>query len=126
LIEEEDGEDKEEEEVKVERANKRRKQSMDSSSASSSTSSSAVESSSMQERYEATMLLSGVGDAMGYNNGRWEFNHSGAAILQELNTITGGVGVKALNVSGQRWRLSDGENLDFFLRDGLRQNRILI
>jgi hypothetical protein len=28
---------------------------------------------SMEKRYEATMLLAAVGDAMGYKNGHWEF-----------------------------------------------------
>jgi len=69
----------------------------------------------MQERYEATMLLSGVGDALGYNNGRWEFNYSGAAILQELNIMTGGAGVTVLNLSDQRWCLSDGERNEVLL-----------
>lgn len=32
----------------------------------------------MLERYTACMVLAGVGDAMGYRNGRWEFNFSGA------------------------------------------------
>ena len=33
---------------------------------------------SMEERYKAAMVLAGVGDAMGYRNGSWEFNMSGA------------------------------------------------
>lgn len=34
---------------------------------------------SLQERYTACMVLAGVGDAMGYRNGRWEFNMSGTS-----------------------------------------------
>jgi len=29
------------------------------------------------ERYRATMVLAGVGDAMGYRNGAWEFTFDG-------------------------------------------------
>ena len=32
---------------------------------------------SLQDRYRAAMVLAGVGDAMGYRNGSWEFNMSG-------------------------------------------------
>ena len=34
----------------------------------------------MMERFAASMILSGVGDALGYNNGQFEFEYSGAAI----------------------------------------------
>jgi hypothetical protein len=30
------------------------------------------------ERYRASMVLAGVGDAMGYRNGAWEFTFDGA------------------------------------------------
>ena len=30
-----------------------------------------------QAKFEACMVLSGVGDAIGYNNGAWEFCRSG-------------------------------------------------
>lgn len=45
----------------------------------------------MLERYTACMVLAGVGDAMGYRNGRWEFNFSGAhhAILFWRESLTG-------------------------------------
>ena len=36
------------------------------------------------ERFRASMLLSGVGDALGYRNGMFEFNESGPAI-HEVN-----------------------------------------
>ena len=34
------------------------------------------------EHYKAGMLLSGVGDALGYRNQLWEYNESGPAIHQ--------------------------------------------
>lgn len=34
----------------------------------------------LQKRYEATMLLAAVGDAMGYKNGHWEFVFEGKRI----------------------------------------------
>lgn len=48
-----------------------------------------IEKTGMQDRYEAAMVLSGVGDALGYYNGRWEFCHSGATIHDELNKMGG-------------------------------------
>lgn len=44
---------------------------------------------SIEERYEAAMLLSGVGDALGYKNGSWEFCHSGRCIHEELKQLGG-------------------------------------
>lgn len=35
-------------------------------------------------RFQACMVLAGVGDALGYNEGRWEFCHSGEMIMQEV------------------------------------------
>ena len=35
-------------------------------------------------RYQACMVLAGVGDALGYNEGRWEFCHSGETIMGEV------------------------------------------
>ena len=46
---------------------------------------------SLQDRYEASMLLHAVGDAMGYKNGKWEFTFSGVDIHEELKTKFGGV-----------------------------------
>jgi len=43
----------------------------------------------LKERYEASMVLSGVGDAIGYRNGRWEFCKSGAEIHSELRDLGG-------------------------------------
>ena len=43
----------------------------------------------MAERYVASMVLSGVGDAMGFKNGRWEFCHSGETIHKECDDLGG-------------------------------------
>jgi len=43
----------------------------------------------LEERYKASMVLSGVGDAIGYREGSWEFSHSGARIHEELRQLGG-------------------------------------
>ena len=43
----------------------------------------------LKERYEASMVLSGVGDAIGYRNGEWEFCNSGAEIHEQLRALGG-------------------------------------
>lgn len=40
-------------------------------------------------RYQAAMLLSGTGDALGYKNGSWEFCHNGKEIKKELKSLGG-------------------------------------
>ena len=51
---------------------------------------------SIQDKYIASMVLSGVGDALGYKNGEWEFCHSGKLIQNEVKKLGG---VAKINVS---------------------------
>ena len=48
------------------------------------------------------MLLSAVGDALGYRNGDWEFCHSGPAIHSELLELGG---LQNIDIKG--WIVSD-------------------
>lgn len=41
------------------------------------------------EKFTACMVLHGVGDAMGYKNGSWEFNYSGSDIHKQLRSLGG-------------------------------------
>lgn len=45
--------------------------------------------------YEVVMVLSGVGDVLGYKNGFWEFCYNGKDIFKELKFFGG---IKVLNV----------------------------
>ncbi|KAF7704963.1 hypothetical protein HF521_020249 [Silurus meridionalis] len=56
------------------------------------------------EHYKAGMLLSGVGDALGYRNQLWEYNESGPNIHQELQELGG---LKNITVELPDWPVSD-------------------
>ena len=58
----------------------------------------------MKERYQASMVLAGVGDALGYRNGKWEFNLDGCKIHEELESM-GGLSRLTIKLNG--WKISD-------------------
>ncbi|KAL4240863.1 hypothetical protein ACF0H5_001648 [Mactra antiquata] len=58
----------------------------------------------VQDRYIAAMVLSGVGDALGYKNGNWEFCNSGKEIHDELKSLGG---VDKLKVNVKNFMVSD-------------------
>lgn len=38
----------------------------------------------LEQRYKASMVLSGAGDALGYNHGTWEFENDGVLIHEQV------------------------------------------
>ncbi|XP_056391774.1 ADP-ribosylhydrolase ARH1-like isoform X1 [Hyla sarda] len=54
------------------------------------------------ENYVAAMVLSGAGDALGYNNGDWEFCEKGSEIHAELAELGG---IESIDV--EKWIVSD-------------------
>lgn len=58
----------------------------------------------LRNRYAHAMILSGVGDALGYKNGDWEFCHSGEAIFQDLQKLGG---LENVTVKKPGWVVSD-------------------
>ncbi|GFR58037.1 [Protein ADP-ribosylarginine] hydrolase [Elysia marginata] len=58
----------------------------------------------LRDRYAHAMILSGVGDALGYKNGDWEFCHSGEKIFKELQDLGG---LKKITVKLPKWNVSD-------------------
>ena len=57
-----------------------------------------------QEKFMASMVLAGCGDALGYYNGRFEFCNSGLQILQMVEKKGG---LSKIKVEKFDWRLSD-------------------
>lgn len=58
--------------------------------------------SGLVENYEAAMVLSGSGDALGYKDGTWEFSRSGTQIHEELAELGG-----LKNIDVKNWMVSD-------------------
>ena len=59
---------------------------------------------SLEKRFEASMVLAGVGDAIGYKNGAWEFCRSGERIHEQLALLGG---IEAFKVDPSKWMVSD-------------------
>ncbi|KAI3365297.1 hypothetical protein L3Q82_010386, partial [Scortum barcoo] len=68
------------------------------------------------EHYKAGMLLSGVGDALGYRNQLWEYSESGPAIHQELKELGG---LKNIKAELPDWPVSDDTVLHLATAEGL-------
>ena len=58
----------------------------------------------LKSRFKASMLLAGVGDAIGYKNGEWEFCRSGVSIHDELVSLGG---LDKIAVNPHQWMVSD-------------------
>lgn len=56
------------------------------------------------KRFEASMVLAGVGDAIGYKNGEWEFCRSGRRIHDHLQQLGG---LDKIVVNSRKWMISD-------------------
>ncbi|WAQ96009.1 ADPRH-like protein [Mya arenaria] len=70
--------------------------------------------------FEAAMVLSGVGDALGYKNGHWEFCSSGTKILNEVRKMGG---VARINVKKPYWIVSDDTVMHIATGQALIENR---
>uniref|UniRef100_A0A8C3V917 ADP-ribosylarginine hydrolase n=1 Tax=Catharus ustulatus TaxID=91951 RepID=A0A8C3V917_CATUS len=68
------------------------------------------------EAYEAAMVLSGVGDALGYRAGRWEYCTSGPQIHAELAQLGG---LAAISLEPPEWPVSDDTVLHLATAEGL-------
>ncbi|KAJ7422692.1 hypothetical protein WISP_36842 [Willisornis vidua] len=68
------------------------------------------------EAYEAAMVLSGVGDALGYRAGRWEYCTSGPQIHAELAELGG---LAAITLEPPEWPVSDDTVLHLATAEGL-------
>ncbi|XP_076219895.1 ADP-ribosylhydrolase ARH1-like [Aptenodytes patagonicus] len=68
------------------------------------------------EAYEAAMELSGVGDALGYWGGLWEYCTSGPQIHAELAELGG---LEAITLEPPEWPVSDDTVLHLATTEGL-------
>ncbi|XP_064621082.1 ADP-ribosylhydrolase ARH1-like isoform X3 [Lineus longissimus] len=57
-----------------------------------------------EDHFVAAMVLSGVGDALGFRNCKWEFCHSGEVIHKEAAALGG---VENIHVAKPKWKVSD-------------------
>jgi len=71
--------------------------------------------------YKAAMLLSGVGDALGYRNQLWEYNESGSTIHQELKELGG---LECIKAELPDWPVSDDTVLHLATAEGLATGKV--
>ena len=72
--------------------------------------------STMKAKYEAAMILAGVGDAMGYKNGKWEFCFDGEKIHSEVEELGG---IEKLHIAKPDFIVSDGTVMLLSTAEGL-------
>eukprot|EP00743_Colponemidia_sp_Colp-15_P004662 GILK01005023.1.p1 GENE.GILK01005023.1~~GILK01005023.1.p1 ORF type:complete len:375 (-),score=35.56 GILK01005023.1:147-1238(-) len=70
-------------------------------------------------RYGASMILAGCLDAVGYYNGRWEFNHDGLAIYRDFMSLTARAGAAGLRVTPSSFPVSDDTVMHLATAEGL-------
>ena len=70
----------------------------------------------MKAKYEAAMILAGVGDAMGYKNGKWEFCFDGEKIHSEVEELGG---IENLHIAKPDFIVSDGTVMLLSTAEGL-------
>lgn len=78
-----------------------------------------AEENNLKKRYEACLVLSAIGDAIGYKNGDWEFNTSGIIIHQQYESLTKGKGCGKIKLRG--WHYSDDTVMHMATCDALLQ-----
>ncbi|XP_053391684.1 ADP-ribosylhydrolase ARH1-like [Mercenaria mercenaria] len=69
-----------------------------------------------RDNYIAGMVLSGVGDALGYKNGEWEMCRSGRDIHKEVNSLGG---IKNIILKPPQWIVSDDTIMHLATADAL-------
>ncbi|XP_036402259.1 ADP-ribosylarginine hydrolase [Megalops cyprinoides] len=72
------------------------------------------------QHYKAAMLLSGVGDALGYRNQLWEYNESGPTIHQELQELGG---IENITAELPDWPVSDDTVLHLATAEALASGK---
>eukprot|EP00026_Physarum_polycephalum_P006449 Phypoly_transcript_06492.p1 GENE.Phypoly_transcript_06492~~Phypoly_transcript_06492.p1 ORF type:complete len:382 (+),score=58.09 Phypoly_transcript_06492:105-1250(+) len=77
----------------------------------------ALKPASMEDRYRACMVLAGVGDALGYNNGKWEFTFSGPQIHEEYEKLGG---LAKIDIS--KMIVSDDQTMHLATAEALLEN----
>ena len=70
----------------------------------------------LPKRFEAAMVLGGVGDALGYKNGTWEVCRSGERIHEEAKALGG---IESLTVNQRDWIVSDDTVMQIATADAL-------
>ncbi|WAR18997.1 ADPRH-like protein [Mya arenaria] len=68
--------------------------------------------------YQACMVLSGAGDALGYKNGDWEFCHHGEEIHWQLQELGG---LENIQVDTEEWIVSDDTVMHIATAEGIVQ-----